>query len=466
MTSRIEDTGKPITIVISDLHLGGGKADTGDDHVYQGGELCRFLAKGIPESDKGRVELFINGDFLEFAQVLPDVYALGSSKYWTSEKESLEKLGAILSGHSEIFLGLKEFIARGNLLTISAGNHDVDLYWEGVQNSITKVVGPVRFALGKDWYPRYDGRLLIGHGHAFDPANKFKHWSNPILKRRNGIPRLEMCPGTLFLVKFFNWLDAKYPFADNVKPIMNLVRILYDEPDSPFKAILWMALKFTARHPRSALGPKEEAFARVNNFGTVVLDKLNYSAEFALKIAELNRKMGRRATTLDEIRTKIRSENELFTFLQDVVVKLPPGLWLPVFDLPNPVSLGIGSSAGTALSVVRSGFMDDSEILRNTAIDILSTSAVEAVICGHTHQPDEWRGREGECLDGGYFNPGSWTRYLDLRRLEGLTLSDLKNEEDFPYQLNYIRVEEATNGNLRGDKICFAANDGRRWKLK
>ena len=80
---------KPITIVVSDLHLGGGADDPGDDHVYHNQQFSKFI-DGIPEAKDGKVELFINGDFLEFAQVKPEVYTLGSSKYWCSQAESLE----------------------------------------------------------------------------------------------------------------------------------------------------------------------------------------------------------------------------------------------------------------------------------------------------------------------------------------------------------------------------------------
>ena len=91
---------KQITIILSDLHLGGGKSDAGDDHVYQDSEFIRFLDDDIFGRNKGNIELFINGDFLEFAQVRPDIYKLGSSIYWCSEEESIEKLNYIINGQT------------------------------------------------------------------------------------------------------------------------------------------------------------------------------------------------------------------------------------------------------------------------------------------------------------------------------------------------------------------------------
>jgi len=220
---------KGVTIIVSDLHVGGGPADPGDDHVYQRAQFRTWL-EGLgttPEGKRGYIELFINGDFLEFAQVRPEVYQLGSSRYWCSAAESLQKLESILTGHPDIFAALKHFQGLHNRVTIAAGNHDVDFWWPEVQERFWQDAGRVIFALGNTWYQRYDGQLLISHGHMFDPANTFAHWSYPILIGPRGIRRLEMCPSTLFMVKFVNWLDRKYPFSDNIKPVTALGRILW-----------------------------------------------------------------------------------------------------------------------------------------------------------------------------------------------------------------------------------------------
>ncbi|HEX8162882.1 MAG TPA: hypothetical protein VF538_13510 [Pyrinomonadaceae bacterium] len=455
---------KQITIIVSDLHLGGGKSDPGDDHVYHKEQFSKFISSGIPESKDGRVELFINGDFLEFAQVRPDVYSLGSAKYWCSENESVEKLSAILSGHENIFLALREFQDRGNQVTLAAGNHDVDLYWPHVQRDIRKAAGPVGFGLGEDWHSRYNGRLLIGHGHQFDPANKFKKWRNPILKGPKGTARLEMCPGTLFMVKFVNWLDSKYHFADNVKPITTLAKLIYKEPQGGFKTALWMLSKFAGRHPVASLGVKGQDSKEISNFGTVILDKVVSNDQFAEQISDLYHRMGNRKMTPKKAREKLRTEDELFDFLQDVILKLSPDVWLPVFNLSTSATLGIGRRKDRTLSIIRSGIAKDKEILREKAESRLIGSLTEVVVCGHTHQPDEWRGPDGK-WDGGYFNPGSWTRFVNIKDVPNLTLEDLKQEKDFPYQLNYIRIEQDPRDKLRGDKICYEEKQGARWSL-
>src|SRR5581483_11217362 len=155
---------RDLTIIVSDLHVGGGPADPGDDHVYQGGQFKRLIEQlgASPAGQQGQLELFINGDFLEFAQVRPEAYQLGSAEFWCSKNESLEKLAVMLAGHADIFEALRQFQQTGNLVTIAAGNHDVDFYWPEVQARFCEAAGPVAFALGETWYRRYEGRLLIG----------------------------------------------------------------------------------------------------------------------------------------------------------------------------------------------------------------------------------------------------------------------------------------------------------------
>jgi hypothetical protein len=70
---------KRVTLVVSDLHMGDGGA--GDDFVDDSHQFANFVRAqaAIPEGRAGDMELIINGDFLEFVQVLRDAYTLDSS---------------------------------------------------------------------------------------------------------------------------------------------------------------------------------------------------------------------------------------------------------------------------------------------------------------------------------------------------------------------------------------------------
>jgi UDP-2,3-diacylglucosamine pyrophosphatase LpxH len=457
-------TDKPVTLVISDLHIGGGPDDPGDDHVYQNNQLRRFIEEvGNSEDGRaGRVELFINGDFLEFAQVRPDAYTLGSAQYWWSEKESVAKLDAILGGHPDLFAALKDLQERGNQVTLAAGNHDVDLYWAEVQRRIQEEAGPVRFETGQDVYTRYGGRLVIGHGHMIDPANKFKNWADPFLVMKNGERRLEMCPGTLFMVKFVNWLEERYEFSDNMKPITALARLLLKEQKAGFVAAAWSFLTFVGRNPVTALSANDNEMVETVAVGSRIADELALNADFLARVTELYRAHLDPSITPERVAQRLSTDEAVSEFLSQLLVRVNPEQWLDVFDVLGPTTLG--GSDETTLAILRAAMAQDKEDLRKEAELRLAAPGVEVVVFGHTHQPDEWRGVHGTSA-GGYFNPGSWTRYVDVSRMPHLKLADLKNERDFPYQLNFIRVEQTSSGSLRADKICFEQASGARFTV-
>ncbi|MBV9958265.1 MAG: hypothetical protein JO360_07585, partial [Acidobacteria bacterium] len=58
---------KPVTLIVSDLHVGGGASDPGDDHVFDKSQFRDFIRRQseTPEGKRGDIELVINGDFLE-----------------------------------------------------------------------------------------------------------------------------------------------------------------------------------------------------------------------------------------------------------------------------------------------------------------------------------------------------------------------------------------------------------------
>ena len=448
---------KPVTIVISDLHVGGGPNDAGDDHVYQKQELIRFL-EAIPEASQGKVELFINGDFLEFAQVLPSAFTPTSPDFWCTQEESTNKLNAIIGGHKDMFQALGSFQAKGNQVTLAAGNHDVDLYWLNVQNRLRQEIHQdIKFELGEAVYYRYDKRLVIGHGHMYDPANKFKNWKDPFDEKHE---RLEMCPGTLFMVKFVNWLEDKYSFSDNLKPVTALARLLWNEQRPDLRAAAKILFQFTYQNPLKALGlnPNDN----LKSTAKILLLELAVNASFQKEMTKLYQQIYDPQATTDTVINDLSTEDRLVEFLKELMLKLSPEAWLPVLGKYETGMLGAGD--GTSLSIIRAGMSSDKETLRNEAIGFLAmeSGAYEVVVFGHTHQPDEWRGSNGT-WDGGYFNPGSWTRYVDLDKVKNLTLKDLEREEDFPYQLNFIRIEQTQSGSLRADKICFEEASGDRF---
>ena len=453
---------KLITFIVSDLHLGGGKFDPGDDHVYKGDQFAKFILTRLVETNEwknGDIELFINGDFLDFVQVGPELYDGNLDTGWCSENESLNKLKVIIKGHKPIFDALRTFNEKSNLITIAAGNHDVDLYWPAVQQKIIDTIGNTNFEIGEEIVSRYDGRLLIGHGHMDDPANKFKNWAQPVVKEKNSElpPRLEMCPGTKFMVKFVNLLEAKYPFADNIIPETNLARILWKE--DKIGAVLAAALlfKFMGTEPRAFLGSstsdKTEILKQIKDYLEV--------PNFLNEVTSIYNEVFNLHETEKAVKSKLKEDDELFQFVNAVFTNMSPEEWQPVFDKwPIKTTLSIHSNDAT-LSIGYAGISDIKSELREKAMSML-TENVDIVVYGHTHQPDK-----ADFKVKKYFNPGSWTRYVDIKNIDSLTLEDLANESDFPYQLNYIKVWKDIDPNkkiLQSEMITFEELLGTKFK--
>lgn len=445
---------KPVTVVISDLHLGGGSKDPGDDHVYQGDPLVRLLRDELGKSERnkrGEIEILINGDLFELAQVKPELYAGGDYKTWSSEAESVERLNVILEGHADIFAAMKTFQERGSIITMAAGNHDVDIYWAEVQKRIREVAGPIQFELGKTWYSRYDGRLQISHGHMEDSANKFKNWQAPFLQSENKAARLEMCPGTLFMLKIVNVLEKDYPFVDNIKPITALARLLWRQSKLEFSGVAWLLMKFMAKHPSTALGVNT---SDPGEFHKTLKRLIQINADMQQQIREVAEAVYGKPLSDEDLSQLLTTEQTLLNFMMDVLrakgidglKKLAPN---------NGGALSVGGTAGT-LVIQQAGRIDEKEHLRSVAKDrFLTDGKCEVVVMGHTHQPDDWKVGERR-----YFNSGSWTRYADISQQDSLTLEKLKDESKFPYQLNYVFVEEAGEGHLKSEMRTFEANRG------
>jgi UDP-2,3-diacylglucosamine pyrophosphatase LpxH len=263
-----EDTAQPEwnLLVLSDLHLNEGlDPETGKtsrlEDFFRDDAFARFLRyhEGIKDQPRfgGRPWLLIlNGDVFDFLQVvslprngLPlrtvkgvdqrsdltaneQRYGLG-----TTALESEWKLKQIAKGHQRFFAALGWFVARGNQVALVRGNHDVELFWEQVQE---RFVVETRRADTRRWvreggdppasaeaydqrirfYPwiyHVPERIYVEHGCQYEAANHFRDFMHPVLV--DDPERIELPWGSLFVRYLFNRVEDIHPFADNVKPL-------------------------------------------------------------------------------------------------------------------------------------------------------------------------------------------------------------------------------------------------------
>jgi UDP-2,3-diacylglucosamine pyrophosphatase LpxH len=443
---------KQVTLIVSDLHMGDGSA--GDDFVDDQQQFANFVRAqaATAEGRAGRIELIINGDFLEMVQVLPEAYQGDGSLYWCSESESVRKLDRIVAGHPAVFDALKEFQLLKNQVTLFPGNHDVDLHWPAVRNKLQQRIPGINIEIDSITYKRYGGRLQIAHGHLFptiDPANGFTNWQNPILTGANP-PRLEMCPGTLFMIKFVNLMEAKYPFADNLSPVTALVGILAREDRWGLTALAWMLARFAVQHSVVFLSSAGKSVPVGKQLVDVIQDDKILRQNIAALYGEL---LGKPGVTEADVKRDLATEDAVAGLIEQLF-RADPTLdkWPSVFGRAKP---GISSSkkpGSGVLSIVQSGNTD----ARAGCITVAQghwNAGAQVVVFGHTHLPQT----EGSGAQR-YYNPGSWTRYVEST--SDMTLARLEDESKFPYQLNCVRVEDSGDKVLKSEMISVEKRAG------
>lgn len=211
-------------MVISDFHLGAGP------NLPQGGtnfledffhdaklvEFLSFYSGG--DYTKAFVQLVINGDFFNHLQVFPDE----RDPAILTERVALKRTEAIVAGHPDVFDALARFAATPNhSIVFTIGNHDIGLFWPGVQDLIVCRLGPnVRVHREASYIS--DG-VWIEHGNQ-RVAENWIDFANPFLKGTNDEPIVKMPWGNLFVIRFLNRMKRERPYVDKVYPFRLYLR--------------------------------------------------------------------------------------------------------------------------------------------------------------------------------------------------------------------------------------------------
>jgi UDP-2,3-diacylglucosamine pyrophosphatase LpxH len=235
-----------IKIVISDCHLSAGRFYEGRMNAHEDfnfdQEMCNlfeYFSTGI-YGDGVDVELFINGDYLDFL----NVPIQGEFEDAITEELSLQKLEAIIAGHPKVMAALRQFAAKpGKRITYMIGNHDADLFFPKVRERIAREWDPegqfpsskVEIIADRDRV-RFEGGVEIHHGNQFEAVHVLD-FDRPILKSYLDQPVLNLPWGSFYVLKIVNRLKWEREFIDKVRPIKIFVLygLLFDT---------WFTLKF------------------------------------------------------------------------------------------------------------------------------------------------------------------------------------------------------------------------------
>lgn len=203
-------------LVISDLHLGEDLNPSATVQAIRDLALAerhliaflehhtRFRADGLPW------RLVINGDMIDLVTIclFPDQSSAAWSALDPDERKhglgrrmdaSCIKIEAVIDRHGPFMQALARFLAAGNRVEIVCGNHDAELFWPEVQETLrtgvarvwrdmpeaARASAPSQADLGArlqfhDWFYYEPGVAWIEHGHQYDDCCSFEYLLHPV----------------------------------------------------------------------------------------------------------------------------------------------------------------------------------------------------------------------------------------------------------------------------------------------
>ena len=422
-------------IVISDLHVGPGRNPngcfTGTENFFADDALARFLNYAAGNLVKQPAILIINGDLVDFIRVTDIPKTSSEFQIWqeqleevgitktdselrssisakevefglgTEEYKSVWKLHRVLRGHPVLFDALADWLARGNRLVLLKGNHDLELIWPAIRNTLRLALAqsiraaqgaPFAEVLNKYIAPNLlfvDDSLLIEdfyveHGHRYDKYATVL--GDPILP---GGQQLNL-PFGLFVNRYvLNRVELAFPYTDNVRPTNDLLPML-------FRQHFFMAIKlFLYNFPlaaRTLFKVPQHKGARLSYFqyifGHFIVTALALGIPLIVAIILLLAMI-----PLPQLQHAFQ--------------------WLPeVAKLPGAKAFGtIAGFAGSYFLTRLVAYFQLAEpdaLAANARNLLLAHNKYRIVTMGHTHNPDQFA--QGERR---YFNTGTWIPIIE-----------------------------------------------------
>ncbi len=211
-------------IVLSDLHLGTGH-QKGQINIYDDFREDDRFEQLLERHSTGEheVHLVFNGDVFDLLKVPVN----GQFPDAITERLALMKLEQCLKGHPQVVRGISRFLAQEkNRITYQPGNHDLEMYFPGVQRLFCRAV------TGHDTHPRLDfiteddhftldDGIQFHHGHQFEAIHAVD-MKKLFLTQGDREPILNLPWGSLFILHVVNKLVRERPYLDKVMPFWPL----------------------------------------------------------------------------------------------------------------------------------------------------------------------------------------------------------------------------------------------------
>jgi UDP-2,3-diacylglucosamine pyrophosphatase LpxH len=435
-------------IVVSDLHLGAGRESEGNLLEDFGSEraFASLLAEIAAESDRegADVELIVNGDAFEMLQVPhvddfdPAVVYAPERYHSSSESDSVLKMALVIDGHRPFFDALKQFLQVGpprRYVTFVKGNHDLNLYWPGVQDRMRRAIGATG---AKRPLLSFEARrisregIYVEHGNQYAAmTDQIEDMDDPVDPDKPG--QLALPLGSWFVMDFFNKVEREKYWIDGVKPIA---------------ALVWYGLAFDFPFAARAIATLARALPGIVQHGILEaqepqVEGLAQQLEDPAKVEEL----AARYETDEAFRAEFNAE--LASLLAPPQPVTEMGIEVEAVPLPtvsDPVAMGKQVQARVHSSLFK------------MAAKLAEEEKAKLVTFGHTHDAGE------EELPGGgvYINSGTWTWRADLSGEGEKTWQGLfEHPERFTNdrRLSYVRIDYDEAGEPTGRLVDYEPSE-------
>lgn len=212
-------------------------------------------------------------------------------------------------------------------------------------------------------------------------------------------------------------------------PIQRFAKLLVREETKAF-------LRFASRHP-IVMNVEQD------RYGDWLIRRIHEDDELAMTFCDAARRDGVSMPSIEALRSHIDNKDALSGFVVDHWPSLEATGAAHRMTPPKPHVLGGDADTGHTLGQIKAGGDFGKGSLRLVALERADQrAATEVVVMGHTHIPDKFLLND----KAWYYNPGSWTRYVDLQAHPEITLAQLGSESRFPYSLKYVRIDAPQDG--------------------
>lgn len=433
-------TGK-FKIAVSDVHVGAGDLSRPNplEDFTADESFARLLADIKTESEQTgkEVEFIINGDFFEFLQVpavdnFDPLQTYPPEAYRDSSAEaSVKRLNIIAAMHPDIFSGFADFLhdeAPVRQITITRGNHDVNLFWPLVQTRLREILGATGehsslLTFAEEFINR-EG-IYVEHGcQRAEKVNRIANFSNPVSPEDPN--QLLYPPGSHFVINYFNQAERKIWWLDNIKPITSLFWYV-------FKWDFYLAM--------------ELLLGMVKNVPGLIVG--SFDADSTSPVNTLTAQLedpARRETLAQEVSADPARRREVQALAQQILTNagLPGRIHAQAID-DDPLKMAEAEQAAIQ------------GVFQEAAESITAEGKAKVALFGHNHLPELKKLKSG----GYYVNTGAWLWAEEMGHATQETWDRLMTDpESFTHsrRLPYARIDYDDAGHPQPSLIDFATD--------